>query len=257
VPLLQPQEGGEDLVTVNKIRRNGSYAPLSAHYYKDDAIQEAGEKAEVLFTRGMAFCADVLSDGFISDRQLRIVGVGLSGVTKRAEALAAVGLWRRDQERGGYWLTSWLKWNRSRDEIEMLAKTDRGRKSASSSTEFSTGNSERNPNGVRPDSEPRARSSISTTRQDQGGHAGVRASPAADRPLPTNPPPLKCPRHIDDPNPPNCGHCADARRAHDQWATKRADAERSQPRCELHRGQPAHNCAGCRADQLVAEGADR
>ena len=81
---------------VNKVRRNGSYAPLSAHYYKDDRIDEAGERAEVLYVRGLAFCAEILSDGFISDRQLKHVGVGLPGVDQRAKMLVKVGLWDRD-----------------------------------------------------------------------------------------------------------------------------------------------------------------
>jgi hypothetical protein len=113
----------------NQIRRNGSYAPLSAHYYKDDAIAQAGEKAELLYVRGLAFCADVLSDGFISDLQLtRFVGAGLPGLPARSNALIAAGLWERDDGRGGYWVRSWAKWNLSRSDIaEKLAK-DSGRK---------------------------------------------------------------------------------------------------------------------------------
>lgn len=113
----------------NRVRRNGSYAPLSAHYYKDDAVAVAGEKAEVLYVRGLAFCADVLSDGFISDLQLiRFVGAGLGNVRGRAQALVAAGLWVRDDERGGYWIRSWEKWNLSKAEIEEKLRTDAGRK---------------------------------------------------------------------------------------------------------------------------------
>ena len=83
----------------NKIRRNGSYAPLSAHYYKDDAIAEVGWKAELLYVRGLAFCDDVLSDGFISDVQLsRFVSVGISGYASLAKELDRVGLWVRDDD---------------------------------------------------------------------------------------------------------------------------------------------------------------
>jgi hypothetical protein len=114
-------------VTVNKIRRNGSYAPLSAHYYKDDAIDEAGEAAELLYVRGLAFCADVLSDGFISDRQLvRFVGVGMFDAIDRAVRLVEVGLWETVE--GGYRVKSWLDWNRSRAEITDYMAKDRDRK---------------------------------------------------------------------------------------------------------------------------------
>lgn len=218
---------------VNKVRRNGSYAPLSAHYYKDDAIQEAGEKAEVLFTRGMAFCADVLSDGFISDRQLRIAGVGLSGVEGRAATLVAVGLWRRDDERGGYWLVSWLKWNRSREEIAELAEKDTRRKSTSDSVRL--------PIGTRPDSTPRARAPRQDTAEPRGDTRGG-AIPE---------PPRKCDRHINDPTPVACGACGDARRANERWAAERNERLRGAASCRSHRGQLAHNCALCRADLLA------
>ena len=116
---------------VNQVRRNGSYAPLSAHYYKDDGLIEAGEKAELLFVRGLAFCAEVLSDGFISDAQLtRFVGAGLAGARARAERLLQVGLWERDDDAGGYRIRSWAKWNLSRDEIAARQRKDSARKAA-------------------------------------------------------------------------------------------------------------------------------
>lgn len=112
---------------VNRVKRNGSYAPLSAHYYKDDAIDEAGEAAELLYVRGLAFCADVLSDGFISDRQLvRFVGVGMFDAPERAQRLVEVELW--DRVDGGFTVRSWLDWNRSREEITDFQKKDADRK---------------------------------------------------------------------------------------------------------------------------------
>ena len=117
-------------MAVNKIRRNGSYAPLSAHYYKDDAVDEAGLDAELLYVRGLAFCADVLSDGFISDRQLvRFVGVGMTDAMDRAKRLVAVGLW--EVVDGGFVVRSWLDWNRSRAEITDYQAKDAARKARS------------------------------------------------------------------------------------------------------------------------------
>jgi hypothetical protein len=116
-------------MAVNKIRRNGSYAPLSAHYYKDDKIAEAGERAELLYVRGLAFSADVLKDGFISDIQLvRFVGVGMKDAGRRADRLVEVGLWQRCGERGGYVVNSWQKWNQSLDEIKDKQRKDAERK---------------------------------------------------------------------------------------------------------------------------------
>lgn len=116
-------------MAVNRTRRNGSYAPLSAHYYKDDAVAGVGEKAELLFVRGLAFCADVLSDGFISDVQLtRFVGVGMRDVKARATALDQSGLWIRDDDLGGYWVRGWEKWNYSKAEIQERLQRDSERK---------------------------------------------------------------------------------------------------------------------------------
>lgn len=116
-------------MVANRVRRRGSYAPLSAHYYKDDALMRAGERAELLYCRGLAFCADVLSDGFISDLQLTaLVGVNLAGVKARAKALCDADLWIRDSEAGGYWVASWLNWNLSRDQIGANLKADADRK---------------------------------------------------------------------------------------------------------------------------------
>lgn len=117
----------------NKVRRNGSYAPLSAHYYKDDAIAQVGIRAELLYVRSLAFCADVLSDGLITDTQLtRFVGVGIPGVTSLAKDLVRADLWYRDDERGGYVVSSWLKWNLSRDQITTKLRKDSERKGGQS-----------------------------------------------------------------------------------------------------------------------------
>lgn len=142
---------------VNKVRGRGSYAPLSAHAYKDDALAEAGEAAELLFYRGLSFAADVINDGYISDSQLgRLLGWGMKDVQRRARRLTEVGLWTRED--GGYRIKSWLKWNRSRDEIERLQRKDAGRKAApapdpSGGDDDPDLDSERNPNGIHMDSD--------------------------------------------------------------------------------------------------------
>jgi hypothetical protein len=120
---------GGDRLAWERVRRNGIYAPLSAQYFWDDRIDEAGEAAELLYVRGLAHCAASLTDGFISDRQLvRLVGVGLDNVEDRCKALTRVGLWVPDEPHGGVTVRSWLKWNRSREEIDELASRDAARK---------------------------------------------------------------------------------------------------------------------------------
>jgi hypothetical protein len=93
----------------------------------DDSIAEAGEPAELLYLRGLAYCAQVSSDGFISDMQLvRFVAVGMSDAANRAATLVKVGLWERADR--GYRVRSWLKWNRSAQEIHEYRQQDRERK---------------------------------------------------------------------------------------------------------------------------------
>lgn len=121
-------------MAVNQIKRNGSYAPLSANYYDDDAVIAAGERAEVLFTRGLAFCARNLNDGLITDLQLARIGVGLTGVKTRAKRLVDAGLWERiegdllDTEGTGYRVRSWGKWNLTKAEIQAKQRADADRK---------------------------------------------------------------------------------------------------------------------------------
>ena len=111
-------------MAVNQIRRNGSFAPLSAHYYDDDAIIAAGEKAETLYVRGLAFAARKPVDGFISDLQLTTFR--LPGVQARAARLVEVGLWERVE--GGFQIAAWLKHNASKAEIEEKQRRDAARK---------------------------------------------------------------------------------------------------------------------------------
>lgn len=142
---------------VNKVRRLGSFAPLSASAWTDDALAEAGEAAELLFYRALSFSAHVLRDGFVTDHQLvRMVGHGMRDAKKRADRLCAVGLWVRED--GGYRVRSWLKWNRSRTEIEDLQRKDAGRKASGGASptgkrDTSDSDSARTPNGIQPESE--------------------------------------------------------------------------------------------------------
>lgn len=128
--------------TAAQQRRNGPYAPLSAHYARDDAILalDAAEDdlAELLFLRSLAYCAgDPRLDGYISDVALR-AGVVLrrrrqENVIKRAQVLTDLGIYVR--EGNGYRMRSWAKWNRTHAEIEGKREADRLRKGGSPPTD--------------------------------------------------------------------------------------------------------------------------
>ena len=140
-------------------KSNGPYAPLSATYYRDDAILEVGEEAELMFVRSLAFLADAASDGFITERQMRIVvGMGLERVTERIDSLLSVGLVERID--GGFIVRSWLKWNKSTDEIGKHLKRDRERKSTGKVTDSSV-----IPDGIQTDSGDQYKSLQVTTSQ--------------------------------------------------------------------------------------------
>jgi hypothetical protein len=127
-------------------KSNGPYAPLSATYFLDDAILEAGEQAELLFVRCLAFLANSSSDGFISEIQMNtIVGLRMRNVGRRVASLVQVGV--LESVAGGYLMRSWLKWNKSTDEIGKHLRQDRARKQAAKGP-----NSVWNDDGIQPDS---------------------------------------------------------------------------------------------------------
>jgi len=116
-----------------RIRGRGQYAPLSAQYFLDEAIGDAGEAAELLYLRGLAFCAGSRSDGWMSARHVeRFLGAGLGDLDERIKELLRVGLWQADEsERGGYSIRSWVKWNRTTEEMDEMTARDAERKRSS------------------------------------------------------------------------------------------------------------------------------
>ncbi|HEX8025467.1 MAG TPA: hypothetical protein VF484_04605 [Candidatus Limnocylindrales bacterium] len=93
-------------------------------------------------------------------------------------------------------------------------------------------------------------------KEDLGGGGGARAVDTAPPERPAEPP-ARCPEHLDDPDPPKCGPCGDARRDHKrwqgavaEWELAKAEWERTAPRCQRHPHERAYNCRLCRAEQL-------
>lgn len=99
----------------------GLSVPLDVNFYDHPKVIEAGEKADRLYTQALCLAKRTLSDGFVSDQQIK--RFGLSGVAARCEALADVGLFHRDDDRGGWWIHDFLEHNRSRaEQAEIVAK---------------------------------------------------------------------------------------------------------------------------------------
>lgn len=119
-----------------RMKRPGTYAPLATHYYDDPKIIEAGEEAEVLYTRMLAYASgQPEAEGVIPDAVVRFrlgldieaTGKGTGkGTGNRIERLEHAGLVERE---GDSWrIVAWLKWNRSGAEIDRDRANDRRRK---------------------------------------------------------------------------------------------------------------------------------
>lgn len=137
------------------LKRPGPYVGLSANYADDEKIMDAGEDAELLYVRMLAYAARTpLTEGWISDSVLRArLGIlprdahdvtgNVTGIVpgtdalSRAEKLREVGLLVRDG--GGWRIATWLKWNRSIEEMGKERHRDTKRKGALTSGSPETG----------------------------------------------------------------------------------------------------------------------
>lgn len=137
------------------LKRPGPYVGLSANYADDEKIMAAGEDAELLYVRMLAYCARTpLTEGWISDPVL-VSRLGVmprtaydeagnetgnvpgTDAASRAERLREVGLIERDGT--GWRITAWLKWNRSIEEMGRERTRDQRRKAAPTSNDPETG----------------------------------------------------------------------------------------------------------------------
>jgi len=130
-------------------RRPGPYVPLSVYYFDDPALMEAGEDAELMYVRMLAYAGrSPQNEGWIphqvaltrlgiSPRMVALTNHSLENVPenvpesvpeKRLERLQEVGLIRREGD--GWQLVSWLRWNRSAEELHLDRSADRRRKQA-------------------------------------------------------------------------------------------------------------------------------
>ena len=87
----------------------GNYVPLDVNYIRDGAIRRAGEPAELLFLRGLAYCKGARTRGFIPEYDLDVVAVGMKAAPARVAALVQERLWVASP--GGWQIRSWERWN--------------------------------------------------------------------------------------------------------------------------------------------------
>lgn len=99
------------------------WVKLTTNYYLDAAIMRAGEAAEVLFTRALAYCGDQENGGLVPREVLpRLVP---SKGPARAAALVREGLW--DVDPAGWRFARWAKHQADRSQLESRREAGRRR----------------------------------------------------------------------------------------------------------------------------------
>ena len=116
-----------------------AYTNTDYSFWTNPKVRAAGKDAAFLYIAGNGFCNEYLTDGFISDADIETVAFNafMRSPKKAVEALMVAGLW--DRVRGGYKIHDYLKYNKSKKEIEELRskKTAAGRKGGQASAQAS------------------------------------------------------------------------------------------------------------------------
>lgn len=102
------------------------YVRLYTQYDQDPAVLAAGEAAEILFLRGIAYAGRAETGGFIPDAQLPRLCP--KGSRSRAARLVSEGLWMRLEGEKGYRIRSWSKLQENHDALAQRRRSDRERK---------------------------------------------------------------------------------------------------------------------------------
>jgi hypothetical protein len=105
-------------------------------FYRHPKTKQAGEDAANLFVRGIDYCTEFLTDGFIPDEALDELS-RKRDVRKHAESLVRVGYWERStDEHGneGWWVHNFHDFHPTKREIEEKRDKDRRRKGGGNRT---------------------------------------------------------------------------------------------------------------------------
>lgn len=168
-----------------------------------------------------------MTDGWVPEYWV----VGWPQGKKSAAKLVEVGLWV-PMERGGqpgWQFHDWFDINRSASSVE-----DEKRKARERMTRIRSANVRPNTNGTsdRTKAEPSAEraanvhDSLTQSLTPRGEVGGVSPVGRYTHAREENRPPEKCPKHINDADPPPCGACADARRVVQAWDVDQGKATR-------------------------------
>lgn len=223
-------------------------------FHDHPKVFDAPDCAVALWTRAGTWSARNLTEGFVpSGMPARLCDDHATAIKE----LVRRGLWSRVS--GGWKFHDWDKYQPSKAEVEDL----RSKRSAAGKLGGQARAANQNASKSQASASPVGKQNSTPTRPvpkgrevqvDNGGESSVtRASP----PTPPTPPEPRCPEHLNDPDPPPCGRCAEARRGLAQWhidtAATAAELDRTSPRCRTHPTERAHNCRSCAADSKAGD----
>jgi hypothetical protein len=215
---------------------------VDADFYDHPKTIGMSDGATALWVRAGSYSAAKLSDGFVADAALSLLS---RCSDEAASELVERGLWRR--VRGGFRFHQWDRRNLLRARVEAEREADRERKRRGRQQDGTNGKPQANGHVVRPESIPDADRNPAGVREPS---VSVSVSVSGSGLEDESEPPTRCPKHLNTRNPPACGECADARRAHNRWQKAYNDRIRDAPKCRVHRGELADNCRACRSEEL-------
>lgn len=208
-------------------------------------VDPLSDKAFRLIVESWCWCSRHLTDG-----RMPLATWRKRGTAKARAELAAAGLAVVDGE--AVIMHDYLEHQRSAAEVELVKEKRRaagrigglakanGLANASDDAKQTDSNSfsKRGSKNVAPYTETEAET------EKRGGEG--RGTTSGTRGLPE--PPAKCPKHLNDIDPPNCGACGDARKARQCWETERWEASK------LDASERAHAIAEANAAAISACG---
>lgn len=112
------------------------FVKLRTRYYADVALMRAGEAAEVLFTRGLAYAGEQETDGFIPTEAL--VRLTPTRGRARVNSLIREGLW--EPVLGGWLICGWVKHQITSEQLEQKREAGRKRVDKHRAAKKATGN---------------------------------------------------------------------------------------------------------------------
>lgn len=203
-------------------------------------VMEAGNAAMGLWVRAGSWCAQQLSDGWIPRSAVRKLGSDA-----QANRLVSCGLWQRATREGqdGFLFHEWAERQPTRNDVEKARKdgATRQRRSRERRPDDGLVTRDNSVTGSTPSQRPGPSRPGPTTEDHLGGvsHGGdMDAWP----PLYPN----RCSEHGDWAQPPNCGACADVRKAAGVHPLRLVQSELQ--KCPAHDLRYTTRCPGCAAD---------